>query len=120
MVELARRHGQGPTSLAEVADVQGLSLPYLERIVPDLRRANLLESTRGAHGGYELTRAPASISVSEVFVAVEGGLIPLDCMRSDGAACARESVCATRSVWTVVTERLQETLGDTSLADVLV
>ena len=120
MVEFARRTGQGPTSLSEVAEAQGLSLPYLERIVPDLKRAGLLASTRGAHGGYELTRAPELVSVSEVFVAVEGGLIPLDCMRSDGASCAREPTCATRNVWTVVAQRLQETLGDTSLADVLV
>ena len=119
MVEFARRYGQGPTSLGDVADAQDLSLPYLEQIVPDLKRCGLLESTRGAHGGYELTRSPAEIAVSEVFEAVEGGLMPLDCMRTEGPTCDRKAVCATRNVWTVVAQRLQETLDHTSLADVL-
>lgn len=119
MVEFARRYGQGPTSLGEVAQAQELSLPYLERIVPALRRSGLLHSVRGAHGGYMLARDPAKITVREVFGAVEGPLVPLACMRPDGVACAREATCATRSVWEIVAERLQETLDHTTLADIL-
>lgn len=119
MVEFARRYGQGPTSLGEVARAQELSLPYLEQIVPALRRSGLLESTRGAHGGYVLAKGPAEITVSEIFRAVEGPLVPLDCLRSDGVRCARETVCATRSVWELVAERLEEALDQTTLADIL-
>ncbi|MCD6519503.1 MAG: Rrf2 family transcriptional regulator [Anaerolineae bacterium] len=119
MVEFARRYGQGPTPLSEVARAQELSLSYLEHIVASLRRAGLLESIRGAHGGYVLAKDPAKISVGDVFRAVEGCLMPLDCMRTDGTNCAREPVCATRSVWQLISERLKETLDNTSLADLL-
>lgn len=119
MVEFARRHGEGPTALSEVARVQELPLPYLERIVASLRRAGLLQSVRGAHGGYMLSTDPASISVGDVFRAVEGSLMTLDCMRADGYSCSREPTCATRNVWQTVADRLTDTFDNTSLADVL-
>ncbi|HHX66361.1 MAG TPA: Rrf2 family transcriptional regulator [Chloroflexi bacterium] len=119
MVEFARRHGQGLTPLSEVARAQELPLPYLERIVASLRQAGLLESVRGAHGGYCLTRPPAHISIGDVFRAVEGTLMTLDCVRDDGGECARESICVTRNVWEIVSNRLSETLDHITLADVV-
>jgi len=118
MVELARHYGCGPVPLSKVSDAQGLPLPYLERIAASLRQAGLLESVRGVHGGYLLARTPAQISVGDIFRAVEGSLMSLDCMRED-ACCDREAICATRSVWAGVSVRLKETLDSTSLADVL-
>ena len=117
MAELSRRYGCGPTSLSEVAQAEGLPLPYLERVAADLRQAGLLDSVRGAHGGYELTRAPAEITLGDVFRAVENSLLPLDCMRGDGQPCMRESSCASRNVWHLVADRLKETLDRTTLAD---
>jgi len=119
MVELARRYGQGPTSLSEVARAQDLPQPYLEHVVAELRRAGLLESVRGAHGGYLLAHAPQEISAGDVFRAVEGGLIAVDCMRDDGPACDREPICATRNVWQIIADRLRIALDNTTLADVL-
>jgi Rrf2 family protein len=119
MVELARRYGDGPTALNEVAQVQGLPLPYLERVAALLRKAGLLASARGAHGGYVLTREPAAISVSEVLTAVEGALVPVGCLTKGGPRCSRESSCATRNVWEVVASCVTETLENMSLADVL-
>ena len=118
MVEFARHHGEGPLSLSRVADAQSLPLPYLERVAAALRRAGLLESVRGAQGGYLLARRPQAISVGDVFRAVEGSLMSLDCMRDD-ACCDREATCATRSVWEGVSARLRETLDGITLADVL-
>jgi Rrf2 family protein len=119
MVELARRYGSGPISLSQVARAQDLPLPYLEQVVAELRRSGLLTSARGVHGGYALSRDPAKISIGDVFRAVEGSLITLDCTRADGTSCAREPICATRSVWQGVTARLSETLDNMTLADVL-
>ena len=119
MIEFARHYGQGPTSLSEVSRVQGLPLPYLEQVVRSLRRSGLLRSSRGAHGGYALTREPATISVADIFRAVEGSLVPLECMRDDEHPCAMEESCQARSVWYKVTERLSDTLDSTSLADIL-
>ncbi|MFO7918387.1 MAG: Rrf2 family transcriptional regulator [Anaerolineae bacterium] len=119
MEEFARRYGQGPTALREVAEVQGLPLPYLGRVAVSLRRAGLLESVRGAHGGYLLSRTPSEISVGDIFRAVEGSIVPLECTDGEGATCANVSDCAARSVWQAVTRRLEETLDSTSLADLL-
>lgn len=119
MVELARRYGEGPTALSEIAETQGLPLPYLERVVAALRDAGLLASVRGARGGYLLGRAPAEISVSDVFCAVEGDLLTVDCLCADGSTCERELECATRDVLETVRDCLATTLGQISLADVI-
>lgn len=119
MEEFARRYGQGPTALREVAEAQGLPLPYLGRIAVSLRRADLLESVRGAHGGYMLSRTPSEISVGDIFRAVEGSIVPLECADDGGGTCANVSDCAARSVWQTVARRLEETLDHTSLADLL-
>jgi Rrf2 family protein len=120
MIEFARRHGQGPTPLSEISRIENLPLPYLEHVVGELRRAGLLQSARGTHGGYLLSKKTSSISVGDVFRAVEGALVPMECLGADSAACAREPVCAARNVWQTISERLSETLDHTSLSDLLV
>src|SRR4030042_4976120 len=84
MIELGRHHGRGPVSLSEVAEAQGVSLGYLEQIIPLLKEADLVESTRGAHGGYELTRSPLEITVGDIVRALEEGfIVPLKCISAD-------------------------------------
>ena len=117
MAELAARYGQGPVPLGEVADAQGISRDYLEQIVPALREAGLVQSTRGAHGGYQLTRVPKSITVGQVLEALEGEILPLRCVSENAAQCDRSSMCAARTVWTKVHARVSETLNEMTLAD---
>jgi Rrf2 family protein len=117
MAELAARYGEGPVPLGEVADAQGISHDYLEQIVPALREAGLVQSTRGAHGGYQLVRAPESITVGQVLEALDGELLPLRCVSEHAAGCDRSSMCAARTVWTKVHERVSETLNEMTLAD---
>ncbi|MGQ9584221.1 MAG: RrF2 family transcriptional regulator [Anaerolineae bacterium] len=118
MAELAQRHGRGPVALADIAEAQGLSLPYLEQIVASLRRAGLVQSTRGARGGYELARIPESITAGDVIRALEGSILPIRCVSDCGITfCEREDSCATRSVWEQVRDRLIETLDSITLAD---
>lgn len=119
MVEFARRHGQGPTPLSEISRIEDLPLPYLEHVVGELRRAGLLQSARGTRGGYVLSKEPSHISVGDVFRAVEGALVPMECLGADSTACAREPVCAARNVWQAISNRLSETLDNTSLSDLL-
>jgi len=119
MVELARRYGQGPISLGAVARVQALSLAFLEQVVMPLRAAGLLDSTRGANGGYVLTRNPQSVTVGEVLRALEGDVVSFACV-SDAAdpPCKRgEGACGARQVWERVQGRLAEALDSTTLAD---
>jgi Rrf2 family protein len=117
MAELAARYGQGPVPLSEVADAQGISHDYLEQIVPALREADLVQSTRGAHGGYQLARPPASITVGQVLRALEGDIFPLRCVSENAENCDRSSICAARTVWTQVHARVLETLNEMTLAD---
>jgi Rrf2 family cysteine metabolism transcriptional repressor len=118
MTELAHHHGEGPLSLAEVARAQGISQAYLEQIAIDLRRAGLLRSKRGAHGGYYLSRAPEAITAGDVIRALEGSILPVQCVAEQRCdPCSYEDVCAARSVWEKVSHRLVETLDAISLAD---
>jgi Rrf2 family protein len=120
MVELARHYGQGPVSLAQVAEIQQLPLPYLEQIMSPLRQAGLLTSSRGAYGGYELSRPPEAISVGDVIRALEGQIVSIPCIQENaGAHCRREDVCAVRNVWETVHQRLADTLNDMTLAGLL-
>src|SRR2546429_5103786 len=126
MVELARRGGDEPVSLAEIADGDGLPLAYLEHLAARLRKAGLVESRRGAHGGYLLARPAAEISVAEVVEALEGAIAPIECI-SEGAdghmICARETetdhVCPTKLLWTRVRGSVVRTLEETRLSDLV-
>jgi Rrf2 family protein len=122
MVELARRYGDGPVPLSEIARVQGISQGYLEQVAAALRRAELLISRRGAAGGYTLARKPDTITVGDVIRVLEGEIVPMTCVidkYSCEAPCAREGQCATRDVWLTVRMQLEETLDGTTLADLV-
>ena len=83
MVQLGRHYGAGPASLAEIAAEEELPRPYLEQLVMSLRDAGLVVSTRGARGGYELTRRPADIAMADVLRALEGPIAPMICATED-------------------------------------
>ena len=126
MVDLARRGGAEPVPLAEIADCEGLPLAYLEHLVARLRRAGLIESRRGAHGGYLLARPPADVTMAEVVEALEGRIAPIECISSlpDGTIrCSRESdpdhICTTKVLWTRVRAAIVHTLQETTLADLI-
>jgi Rrf2 family cysteine metabolism transcriptional repressor len=127
MVELARRAGEDPVPLAEIAAHDGLPLAYLEHLVARLRKAGLVDSRRGSRGGYMLARPPEEISMAAVVEALEGSIAPIECISeaSDGSiVCSREShpghVCPTKLLWTRVRFSIVSTLKETSLADLVV
>ena len=124
MAHLATRHGDAPLSLASIASAEGLPLAYLEHLVQRLRRADLVESRRGARGGYTLARPAASITMAEVVRALEGAIAPIECISADGdgqLVCSREAStedpCATKLLWTRVHGAIVGTLEDMTLAD---
>ena len=127
MVELARRSGDEPIPLAEVAANDGLPLAYLEHLVARLRKAGLVDSRRGARGGYLLARPAEEITMAEVVAALEGSIAPIECITegTDGSlVCAREAadddrVCATKLLWTRVRGSIVRTLEDTTLSDLV-
>lgn len=120
MVELARHHGEGPVSLAEVADHEDLPRPYLEQLVVSLREAGLVHSTRGARGGYELGRPPASIRMGEVLRVLEGPLMPMICAPEDAeheGLCGRTHICTVNTLWLRVRDAISSALDSLTLAD---
>ncbi len=126
MVELARRAGEDPIPLAEIAAHDGLPLAYLEHLVARLRKAGLVDSRRGSRGGYMLARPAGEITMAEVVKALEGSIAPIECISeaADGSiVCSRESnpdhVCPTKLLWTRVRMSIVNTLRETTLADLL-
>src|SRR3954468_9590820 len=124
MAHLAGRAGGEPPSLGTAAGAGGLPRAYLERLVQRLRRAGLVESRRGAYGGYSLARPAAEIPMAEVVQALEGAIAPIECISSDadGAlVCAREgeSPCPTKLLWTRVQGSIVRTLNEMTLADLV-
>jgi Rrf2 family protein len=126
MVELARRAGEEPIPLAEIAERGGLPLAYLEHLVARLRKAGLVDSRRGSRGGYLLARSPTEITMAEVVEALEGSIAPIECITegSDGSiVCSREKqpghVCPTKLLWTRVRFSIVRTLQEMTLADLV-
>jgi Rrf2 family transcriptional regulator, cysteine metabolism repressor len=124
MAHLASSDDDGPISLGTIADAEGLPLAYLEHLVQRLRKARLIESRRGAHGGYTLARAPGDISMAEVVSALEGDIAPIECISADAdgvLTCAREGSepCPTKLLWTRVQGSIVRTLNEMTLADLV-
>ena len=121
MTEMARHFDRGPISLAEVSRTQGISLDYLEQIAASLRKAGLLESRRGAQGGYLLTRSPGTITAGDVIRALDGSILPVQCITEQlerrCTPCPSTADCTSRNVWQTVGQRLVETLDGITLAD---
>ena len=124
MAHLANSDDDGPISLGTIADAEGLPLAYLEHLVQRLRKAQLIESRRGAHGGYTLARAPGDISMAEVVSALEGDIAPIECITADAdgvLTCAREGSepCPTKLLWTRVQGSIVRTLNEMTLDDLV-
>jgi Rrf2 family protein len=124
MVQLGRHYGQGPASLSEIATVEDLPRAYLEQLAFLLRDAGLMASTRGARGGYTLTRAPTDITMSEVLRALEGPLAPMICATDDPLAggelaCDRTSSCTVNFLWVRVRDAIAGALDGMTLADLV-
>src|SRR3954464_10046876 len=119
-VELAARGGTSPVPLTEIAEANGLPLAYLEHLVARLRKAGLVESRRGARGGYLLARDAADITMAEVVEALEGSIAPIECITADpdgSVVCSRETepgqASSTKLLWTRVRFSIVGTLPDT-------
>jgi Rrf2 family protein len=122
MAQLGRHYGAGPASLAEIASDEDLPRAYLEQLVVSLREADLVRSTRGAHGGYELTRHPREIRMGEVLRALEGPIVPMICASDDpehATTCDRTASCTVNVLWVRVRDAITGALDGLTLADLV-
>jgi Rrf2 family protein len=122
-LHLARRAGPAsdPVAARELADAERLPADYVEQILLRLRRAGLVESVRGAKGGYYLARHPSTISVRDVMSASEHQTFEVNCASHpvDADRCAPGSQCSIRPVWVALQQRVDDLLGGISLADLM-
>jgi Rrf2 family protein len=120
MAHLASTDGVAPVPLGSIAEAEGLPLAYLEHLVQRLRKQGLVESRRGAHGGYTLARPAKEITMAEIVEALEGNLAPIECITPEGM-CHRETTgqapCPTKLLWTRVQGSIVRTLTDMTLSD---
>jgi Rrf2 family transcriptional regulator, iron-sulfur cluster assembly transcription factor len=114
MLDLSLQPGYGPASVNAIATRQSLPIPYLEKLLIELRRAGLVKSIRGVHGGYKLAKKPTQISLSDILMAV-GESIVSDQPEITDTHLAADWV--TLMVWSRLNEKLQAALASISLAD---
>jgi Rrf2 family protein len=119
MVALAHHYGDGPMSITEIARRSSIPPAYLEQLIAPLRRASLVESKRGARGGYVLAREPGAIRIGDVYRVMEGPVAPMDCVSEDAAdqTCPLIDGCETRPIWLKVRDSIVDALDSTTLAD---
>jgi len=117
MLDLAINQDQGPITLSDISQRQGISLSYLEQLFSRLRKKGLVDSTRGPGGGYRLSRPAKSIAIAEVIVAVDEAV---DATRCKGQKnCHDSRACLTHQLWTDLSEQIREFLNGITLAQVL-
>ena len=117
MLDLALHQGQGPITLADIAERQGISLSYLGQLFARLRKRTLVSSVRGPGGGYSLGRDAGQIFVAEVITAVDESV---DTTRCGGAHnCQNNQRCLTHDLWHDLSERIYEYLNRISLRDLV-
>lgn len=114
MLELALRHSSAPVNIKDIARAQRVSVKYLENLFITLKKAKLVKSTVGLHGGYVLTRPPRKIKLREIVEVMEGDLAPVECV-SNPRVCSRVSKCVIREVWKKVDAAVKKILGATTL-----
>ncbi|MER3439475.1 MAG: Rrf2 family transcriptional regulator [Chloroflexota bacterium] len=121
MVALARNYGVGPMSIAAMAKESSVPYAYLEQLIVPLRRAGLVTSKRGAHGGYQLARPPEQVRVGEIYRVMEGPVAPMDCVSEnvEDQTCPLIEGCETRPVWLKVRDSIVEALDSLTLADLV-
>lgn len=121
-LHLAKRAGEGPITGREIASGERLPADYVEQILLRLRRAGLVNSTRGARGGYSLARAAEEISVREVIAASELGTFDLHCVTHPVGEerCSESRSCSIRPVWMMLQRKIDDVLDSVHLADLLV
>jgi len=119
MTEVAIYGEKGNVSLKDVAERQNISMKYLEQIAGVLSKAGMLRSSRGAQGGYQLTRLPEEYSLGSILRLTEGELAPVACLEGPENPCERCNACATLDFWTGLYAAINAYVDQYTLADLV-
>ncbi|MCL1905480.1 MAG: Rrf2 family transcriptional regulator [Clostridiales bacterium] len=115
------RHGEGrPVTLSAIALRQQISEGYLEQLMAPMKKAGLVQSSRGAQGGYTLAGKPQEIVVGDIFRALEGPLALASCIsEADEGSCHKQESCGSRFIWEEIQKAVSQVLASYTLADLL-
>lgn len=119
IIDLAENADDGLIPMHKVAERQGISLKYLERILPELVSGRLVEGVHGKGGGYRLTKKPEEISVAEILKLTEGDIAPVACLEDNAVVCDRMEDCRTLPVWKGLNERINEFLESVKISELM-
>jgi Rrf2 family transcriptional regulator, cysteine metabolism repressor len=122
MLDLALHYkdGDGPVALGGIAERQNISEEYLEQIFSSLRKAALVESVRGAQGGYKLGKTADKITVGDILRVLEGSLAPVDCVvENKSPVCDRYENCVITGVWLKLRDAINDAVDSVTLEDLV-
>ncbi|MBQ7363635.1 MAG: Rrf2 family transcriptional regulator [Clostridia bacterium] len=119
MIDLAENSEGEYIAMKKIADRQGISLKYLERILPVLTQNNIIEGTQGKGGGYRLTRRPEEYRVGEILRLTEGDLAPVSCLQCGAEPCKMRDECRTLPMWTKLHSLIGDYLDSVLLSDLM-
>ncbi|HPP48428.1 MAG: Rrf2 family transcriptional regulator [Spirochaetes bacterium] len=118
MFEFALKFNQGPVFLKEVAKMQGISFKYLSKLVIPLKSAGLLQSVRGANGGYMLAKHPSEITIRMIVEKLEGDVSLVECTENP-KVCKRNVDCVARTIWKKADDAIMQVLDGITLQDMV-
>ncbi len=119
LLDLAEHRNGAYIPMKDVAARQEISLKYIERLMPALRSAGLVDSVHGIGGGYRLSGDPADCTLWDILQAAEGDLAPVTCLQSGAAPCGRAAECRTLPVWEGYHKLTKDYFSGITLADLM-
>ena len=119
MIDIAMNQKDGYVPMKDVAQRQDLSLKYLEQILPNLTKNNLVKGIQGKGGGYRLTREPQDYTVGEILRCTEKDMAPVSCLAKDAPKCERKKKCRTIDFWVGMDKVINEYIDSKTLKDLI-
>lgn len=119
MIDLAEHTNRGYIPMKQIADRQGISLKYLERIIPALAKNNFVEGVHGKGGGYRLVKAPKDYRVGDILRLTEGDLAPVACLECGAEPCKRVEECRIIPMWREFYALVNRYFDGITLADLM-
>lgn len=119
LIDLAEHQTESYIPMKDVAQRQGISLKYLEKILPVLTKNHYIEGIQGKGGGYKLTRRPEEYKVGDILRLTEGDLAPVACLECGAAPCDRASDCRTLSMWSKFYGLMNDYFDGVTIADLM-
>lgn len=121
VLDLAVNTEDEAVALSQIAERQGISMNYLEQLIAKLKKSGIVQSIRGAQGGYMLAMPPDQISVGDILRALEGDLNPVDCseLNNDETPCSNSDTCVTKYVWKRISDSINSAVDGIKLSDLV-